>query len=76
MRSNAATSIEPTPHGTGPNVVDLVMRDLEARAELGIKKYGEYLKPHNGRDALSDAYQEALDLCKYLRQAIYERDGE
>lgn len=28
---------------------------------------------HNGRDALVDAYQEALDLTMYLRQAIEER---
>jgi len=33
------------------------------------------LVPHNGRDALRDAYEEALDLCQYLRQALYERDG-
>lgn len=29
----------------------------------------------NGRDALLDAYQEALDLVVYLRQVIYERDN-
>jgi hypothetical protein len=27
------------------------------------------------KSALVDAYQEALDLAVYLRQAIYERDG-
>jgi hypothetical protein len=32
------------------------------------------LQPHNGRDCLMDAYQEALDLAMYLRQAIFERD--
>jgi hypothetical protein len=31
------------------------------------------LRAHNGRDALVDAYQEALDLCVYLRQVIQER---
>ena len=33
------------------------------------------LQAFNGRDALRDAYEEALDLCQYLRQALYERDG-
>jgi hypothetical protein len=29
---------------------------------------------NNGRDALLDAYEEALDLACYLKQAILERD--
>ncbi len=59
-----------------PAVVDLVVADMRAKAELGEKKHGDKLRPHNGRDALADAYQEAIDLAKYLRQAIYERDGK
>jgi hypothetical protein len=54
------------------SVTDLVMIDLQERREMGIKKYGNELQTHNGRDALIDAYQEALDLCLYLRQAIEE----
>jgi hypothetical protein len=50
------------------------MADLEFRREMGILKYGGELKTHNGRDALIDAYQEALDLALYLKQAILERD--
>jgi hypothetical protein len=53
---------------------ELVRSDMKARDDFGTKKYGTPLHPHNGRDALIDAYQEALDLCVYLRQAIYERD--
>jgi len=30
--------------------------------------------PFNGRDALKDAYEEALDLAMYLKQAMIERD--
>lgn len=59
----------------GPDVWDLVQRDMVSRAVSGMLKYGTPLKPNNGRDALVDAYQEALDLAVYLRQAIYERDG-
>jgi hypothetical protein len=48
----------------------MVIADLEARREFGRKKYGDELRVDNGRDALVDAYQEALDLCIYLRQRI------
>jgi hypothetical protein len=71
-----ATRDEPTPEGTGPDISRLVQADLEARAEHGKAEYGERLKAHNGRDALVDAYQEALDLCQYLRQEIEERQIE
>ena len=51
----------------------LVLADMEERRKRGIEKYGTPVQPHNGRDPLIDAYQEALDLCVYLRQAIEER---
>lgn len=51
----------------------LVLKDMEDRRRGGVEKYGTPLQPNNGRDALVDAYQEALDLCVYLRQAIEER---
>ena len=57
-------------------IVDLVQRDLEERRRKGIETYGMPLRAWNGRDALVDAYEEALDLCCYLRQAIEERDGD
>lgn len=67
---------EPAPEpNTHPVVWDLVMADMRQRDESGLAKYGTRLQPHNGRDALVDAYQEALDLVVYLRQAIAERDG-
>jgi hypothetical protein len=53
-------------------IVWLVTHDLERRAAEGRVKYGTLLRGFNGRDALTDAYQEALDLAMYLRQAIYE----
>lgn len=46
--------------------------DLLARQELGRARYGTVLKTHNGRDAVIDAYQEALDLSQYLAQAVME----
>lgn len=37
-----------------------------------MRKYGTYLQAFNGRNSLRDAYDEALDLCMYLRQKIEE----
>lgn len=65
---------DPTPNA-GPAVWDMVIADMHARDEVGRQRYGTRLQPGNGRDALRDAYEEALDLAAYLRQAIYERDG-
>lgn len=56
-----------------PAIVDLVVEDMVERKRIGTERYGTPLQPFNGRDALVDAYQEALDLVMYLRQAIYER---
>jgi hypothetical protein len=65
---------EPAPVPTGgPSIHDLVMADVAARKDFGLRKYGTRLQAHNGRDALMDAYQEALDLACYLRQEIEER---
>jgi len=59
-----------------PAVWDLVIADMQKRDTIGRKRYGTPLQPNNGRDALRDAYEEALDLLVYLRQAIYERDNQ
>jgi hypothetical protein len=70
------TTEQPAPiPNAAPAVWDLVVADMRARDAAGLAKYGTRLQPHNGRDALLDAYQEALDLAVYLRTAIYERDG-
>jgi hypothetical protein len=44
------------------------------RDKIGRERYSTPLQAHNGRDALVDAYQEALDLVVYLRQVIEERE--
>jgi hypothetical protein len=74
-------TIDPQPlpgknSNTLPAVWDLVIADMTARDKFGRDKYHCILQPFNGRDALVDAYQEALDLVVYLRQAIYERDAK
>ena len=68
---------QPAPVATAnPHSWDLVLADMAERDQFGKSKYGTNLQPGNGRDALADAYQEALDLAVYLRTAIYERDGK
>ncbi|MGH3630928.1 MAG: hypothetical protein ACRDRL_26225 [Sciscionella sp.] len=64
----------PTPRPGVPSVQAAVRADLEARERLGVERYGTPLQPHNGRDGLTDAYEEALDLTCYLRQVLIERD--
>lgn len=64
---------QPVPHGIGREIHPMVIEDIERRAELGEERYGERLRAHNGRSALIDAYEEALDLAIYLRQEIEER---
>ncbi len=62
----------PVPNDETP-VWELVIADMHARNAAGTAHYGTPLQPFNGRDALVDAYQEALDLCVYLRQEIEQR---
>lgn len=58
-----------------PPVWDSVIEDIRIRDQVGRHRYGTPLQPFNGRDALIDAYEEALDLVVYLKQAILERDA-
>jgi hypothetical protein len=55
------------------SIHDLVIEDLAGRKDYGYRKYRTILTAGNGRDPLLDAYEESLDLCVYLRQAIEER---
>lgn len=65
---------QPPPTSGHEAVADYVLADIQARIEAGERKYGTKLMTHNGRDPLWDAYQEAIDLVFYLRQAILERE--
>lgn len=66
---------QPLPTEGRQNVSEAVKADLDARIALGIQRYGRPLQTFNNRDALRDAYEEALDLVHYLKQAILERDA-
>lgn len=74
---DSPTYAQPNPQPNDqPACWDLVQLDMQARDAMGKLRYGTRLQPHNGRDVLRDAYEEALDLTVYLRQAIFERDGK
>lgn len=67
---------QPMPKPGQQDVTPALVALLKERQAQGIATYGTPLQTHNGRDALWDALEEALDLCQYLAQAIMERDGE
>ena len=69
-----AAKIQRQPKGIPLDVTTEVVKDFKRRAEIGEKKYGERLRPFNGRDAFLDAYQEAIDLVVYLKQILLEQD--
>lgn len=71
-----AATEQPAPSaGEGPEIGPLVLDDIRARIELGKKRYGTALRAYNGRSALVDAIQEAIDLVMYLRQLQVQDDA-
>ena len=72
LRTALASSDASTWHNRA-ETADAVIADLTERSRVGTAKYGTPLYTHNGREALMDAYQEALDLLMYLRQFLLER---
>lgn len=79
LRGLPTTEQPPPTEGSGPEVWGAVLErhnlaggplweDMVARDMLGRERYGTPLRVWNGRDAVSDAYQEALDLIVYLEQ--------
>jgi len=79
IREGVMSRTDPQPQpipNDKPAIWELVIKDMHDRDNFGESKYGTKLQPHNRRDFLVDAFQEALDLTVYLRGMLYERDGE
>ena len=60
------------------DIAKIVQEDIEARAQLGEKKYGGRLEVgsrNNMISPLQNAYEEVLDLALYLKQELLDRDG-
>jgi len=70
--TDQANQPDPIPTDERP-VWEMVIDDMKARDHVGRERYGTPLTANNGRDALRDAYEEALDLAVYLRQEIERR---
>ena len=54
----------------GPYLQPELVALMRERDELGRAKYGVALRVWDGRDAVADALQEALDLAVYLQRAL------
>lgn len=74
MENNPATSRQTPPTKGKERVLDAVIEDLKARAEMGNAKYGTYLMTFNGREPVWDAMQEGLDLLMYLKQHTMQQE--
>ena len=58
------------------DIAIMVQEDIEARAQLGEKKYGGRLEVgsrNNMISPLQNAYEEVLDLALYLKQELLEK---
>lgn len=64
---------QPLPKPGRDDVQKALITAIELRREVGISRYGSPLMTHNGRDALQDAWEEAVDLATYLTQVRMER---
>jgi hypothetical protein len=64
---------QPLPMPGKQAVQDVLIAAVAERRAYGTRKYGRPLETFNGRDALTDAWEEALDLVTYLTQARLER---
>ena len=53
----------------------LVKADITARQQLGIQKYGKTVANNSLTETqwLQHAYEEALDLCVYLKRLLQEK---
>ena len=67
---------QPPPNNKGVEVYPYVTSLIKARVAQQEERHGCRLATNNGRDALFDALQEAIDCVFYLAQAIMEREND
>lgn len=67
---------QPLPRGGVTEVQQALINAIAARRELGIRKYGQPVMTHNGRNPLRDAWEEVIDLAVYLTQMMLEAGEE
>ena len=59
-----------------PDTIDRVLVDMQARKQLGYDRYGVSLNHLSDKDFLKEAYEEAMDLCVYLRAELDRRNDQ
>ena len=59
-----------------PELVKWFANRIAQRTALGIEKYGEPLRTHNGRSAKRDKTEELLDALQYQYQELMETQDE
>jgi len=57
------------------NIFDEVKKDFDKRNAIGWAQYKKELMPDDDCDWLLNAYEEALDLCVYLKGQLLTRDS-
>lgn len=67
---------QPLPQPGKIPVQEVMIGAIRERREHGKRKYGRVLETDNGRDALKDAWEEAIDLFTYLTQMRLERGDQ
>lgn len=70
------TRHEPCPHQGMDPVFPELLNTIGHRVLMGVEKYGQPLRTHDGRDHLMDAFQEIIDAAMYLQAAIMEREDD
>lgn len=70
MMDTSPTSGTTTKPCKAKQVWPLVVHDMLMRNEEGAEKYNRYLKTDCPDHMLQHAYEEALDLCVYLKTCI------
>jgi hypothetical protein len=69
-KQRAGDQVIPDGDEAEPDIQSLVILDVQQRRQVGIERYGQGLRPFNGRDTLLDAYEESVDLTTYLRSLL------
>ena len=57
------------------SIFDEVKKDFDKRDALGWQTYKKELMPDDNVDWLLNAYEEALDLCVYLKGQLLAREA-
>lgn len=57
------------------SIFDEVKKDFDKRDAIGYEQWKKELMPDDNIDWLQNAYEEALDLCVYLKGLLLKRDS-